>query len=210
MSTINFRPTRFYRLYLGLGLLCLWSSFTLAQETRSAILGTVKDSAGAVVAGATVEVTQTETNATSKLTTNDSGYFEAPYLLPGTYTISVTASGFKKYVQQGYQLTVNSRQNINITLEVGGASETVTITATSGPLLETTSGSGTASLEQRQISDLPVMSNSAILLARGVPGMQWTAQPNYLGMHSNAGGSAVSAAGNVGGNEFSPDVSDRV
>mgnify|MGYP002385895960 CR=1 FL=1 len=66
----------------------------LAQETRSAILGTVRDSAGAVVAGATVEVTQTETNSTSKLTTNDSGYFEARYLLPGTYSISVTASGF--------------------------------------------------------------------------------------------------------------------
>ncbi|MFN7928627.1 MAG: TonB-dependent receptor [Blastocatellia bacterium] len=202
MITIN---SRMARLCLALGLLWLLSSFALAQETRSAILGTVRDSAGAVVAGATVEVTQTETNSTSKLTTNDSGYFEARYLLPGTYSISVTASGFKKYLQQGYQLTVNSRQNINITLEVGGASETVTITATSGPLLETTSGSGTASLEQRQISDLPVMSNSAILLARGVPGMQWTAQPNYLGMHSNAGGSAVSAAGNVGGNEFSLD-----
>src|SRR5262249_56410257 len=44
-----------------------------------------------------------------------------------------------------------------------------------------------------------------ILLARGAPGMQWTAQPNYLGMHSNAGGSAVSAVGGVGGNEFSLD-----
>ena len=77
--------------------------------------------------------------------------------------------------------------------------------ATSGPLLETTNGNGTASLEQRQIADLPVMSNSAILLARGVPGMQWTAQPNYLGMHSNAGGSAISAAGGVGGNEYSLD-----
>ncbi|MCP6756133.1 carboxypeptidase-like regulatory domain-containing protein, partial [Klebsiella pneumoniae] len=90
--------------------------------------------------------------------------------VPGTYSISVTANGFKKYIQQGYVLTVNSRQNVNIALEVGGTSETVTITASSGPLLETTSGSGTASLEQRQISDLPVMSNSAILLARGVPG----------------------------------------
>src|SRR6266540_4375926 len=87
---------------------------------------------------------------------------------------------------------------------IGAAAESVTVTASTA-LLETTSGSGTASLEQRQISDLPVMSNSAILLARGAPGMQWTAQPNYLGMHSNAGGSAVSAVGGVGGNEFSLD-----
>ena len=175
-----------------------------AQETRSTILGTVKDQSGAVVSGATVDVTNTDTNTTTKLSTNSSGYFEAPYLLPGGYSISVTAQGFKRYVQQGYTLTVNSRQNIDIALEIGGAAESVTVTAATA-LLETTSGSGTASLEQRQISDLPVMSNSAILLARGVPGIQWTAQPNYLGMHSNVGGSAISAAGGVGGNEFSLD-----
>jgi hypothetical protein len=176
----------------------------LAQETRSTILGTVKDQAGAAVAGATVDVANAETNTTAKLATNSSGYFEAPYLLPGTYSIMVTAHGFKRYVQQGYTLTVNSRQNIDIALEIGAAQESVTVTGATA-LLETTSGSGTASLEGRQISDLPVMSNSAILLARGAPGMQWTAQPNYLGMHSNVGGSAVSAAGGVGGNEFSLD-----
>ncbi len=116
-----------------IALAMLTSVSAFAQETRSTILGTVKDQSGAIVAGATVDVTNTETNTTTKLSTNSSGYFEAPYLLP------------------------------------------------------------------------PVMSNSAILLARGAPGMQWTAQPNYLGMHSNAGGSAVSAVGGVGGNEFSLD-----
>jgi len=175
-----------------------------AQETRSTILGTVKDQSGAAVAGATVDVTNAETNTTAKLATNSSGYFEAPYLLPGVYSITVTAQGFKRHVQQGYTLTVNSRQNVDIALEIGAAQESVTVTASTA-LLETTSGSGAASLEGRQISDLPVMSNSAILLARGAPGMQWTAQPNYLGMHSNVGGSAVSAAGGVGGNEFALD-----
>ena len=187
-----------------IALVMLASVVAFAQETRSTILGTVKDQSGAVVAGATVDVTNTDTNTTTKLSTNSSGYFEAPYLLPGVYSITVTAQGFKKYVQQGYTLTVNSRQNLDIALEIGAATESVTVTATA-PLLETTSGSGTASLEQRQISDLPVMSNSAILLARGAPGIQWTAQPNYLGMHSNVGGSAVSAAGGVGGNEFALD-----
>jgi len=192
------------KLIAAIAALTLMSIAAFAQETRSTILGTVKDSSGAVVAGVTVEITNTDTNTTSKLTTNDSGYFEAPYLLPGTYNISVSATGFKKYVQRDYVLTVNSRQNIDVALEVGAAEESVTVTA-SVPLLETTSGSGTASLEGRQIADLPVMSNSAILLARSVPGIQWTAQPNYLSLHSNAGGSAVSAAGGVGGNEFSLD-----
>jgi len=187
-----------------IALAMLTSVSAFAQETRSAILGTVKDQSGAIVAGATVDVTNTETNTTTKLSTNSSGYFEAPYLLPGEYSITVTAQGFKRYVQQGYALTVNSRQNIDVTLEIGAAQESVTVTA-SAAMLETTSGSGTASLDGRQVSDLPTLSNSAILLARTVPGMQWTAQPNYLGMHSNAGGSAVSAVGGVGGNEFSLD-----
>ncbi len=205
MKSIHALRTRpFAGMLLAVVTLTLLSVATFAQETRSTILGTVKDPSGAVVAGAGVEVTNTESNTTSRVETNGSGYFEAPYLLPGTYSITVTATGFKKSIQRGYTLTVNSRQNLDIVLELGVASETVTISATT-QLLETTTGSGTASLEQRQISDLPVMSNSAILLARGVPGMQWTAQPNYLGMHSNAGGSAISAAGGVGGNEFSLD-----
>jgi Carboxypeptidase regulatory-like domain len=206
MRTTSFTPPTFHlRAVVSIiALVMLASVAAFAQETRSTILGTVKDQSGAVVSGATVDVTNTDTNTTTKLSTNSSGYFEAPYLLPGVYSITVTAQGFKRHVQRGYTLTVNNRQNMDITLEIGAAAESVTVTASTA-LLETTSGSGTASLEQRQISDLPVMSNSAILLARGAPGMQWTAQPNYLGMHSNAGGSAVSAAGGVGGNEFSLD-----
>jgi hypothetical protein len=191
-------------LALAVGLLLSLTSLASAQETRSTILGTVKDSTDAVVPGARIEIVNTDSNTTSKLTTNGQGYYEAPYLLAGNYKITVMANGFKKSVQTGYVLTVNSRQNLDISLEVGGTEETVTVTAAAA-LLETTNGSGTASLEQRQVSDLPVMSNSAILLARSAPGMQWTAQPNYLALHSNAGGSAVSAAGGVGGNEFSLD-----
>src|SRR5215475_13935624 len=134
---------------LSLSLILLTGGVALAQETRSTILGTVKDQAGAAVAGATVDVTNTETNTTAKLSTNSSGYFEAPYLLPGTYSITVTAQGFKRYVQQGYPLTVNSRQNVDITLEIGAAAESVTVSA-SAAMLETTSGSGAASLEGRQ------------------------------------------------------------
>jgi hypothetical protein len=205
MSIVNYSWLNRTLSLLSLSLILLTAGVALAQETRSTILGTVKDSAGAVVSGATVEINNIETNTIVRLTTNDKGYFEAPYLLPGAYNITVTASGFKRYLQNGYALTVNSRQNVDIGLEVGGASETITVSASTAPLLETTSGSGSSSLEERQISDLPVMGNSAILLARSAPGIQWTAQPNYLSLHSNVGGSAISAAGGVGGNEFSLD-----
>src|SRR5690349_15171871 len=106
---------------LSVGLVLLTGVAAPAQETRSAILGTVKDTTGAVVAGATVEVTNTDTNTATKLSTNSSGYFEARYLLPGTYSIAVSAQGFKRHIQQGYTLTVNSRQDVDITLEIGAA-----------------------------------------------------------------------------------------
>src|SRR5262245_56178402 len=123
----------------GIALAMLSSGVAFAQETRSTILGTVKDQSGSVVSGATVDITNTDTNTTTKLSTNSSGYFEAPYLVPGTYSIIVTSQGFKRYVQQGYTLTVNSRQNVDVTLEVGATAESVTVAA-SAALLETTSG----------------------------------------------------------------------
>lgn len=189
---------------LSVGLVLLIANAGLAQETRSTILGTVKDVSGAVVTGATVVITNTETNSTTRLTTNDKGYFEAAYQLAGTYTITVTASGFKKSVRQGFALTVNTREEADITLEIGNTSESVTITA-DAPLLETTTASGSTTLTNRQVMDLPILNNSAIILARTVPGIQWTAAANYLGPHSNVGGSAVNSAGGVGGTEFSLD-----
>src|SRR5262245_1296181 len=110
LSGANMKSTRilFAVLLLSISLVSL-----SAQETRSALLGTVRDSAGAVVAGASVTITNTETNSNTTLTTNDSGYFEAPYLLPATYTITVTATGFKTYVQRGFALSVNSRANVD-------------------------------------------------------------------------------------------------
>ncbi len=191
-------------LLFGLGLLLLASSAVSAQETRSTIIGTVRDANGGVVAGATVVITNTETNITARLTTNDKGYFEAAYQLAGTYKIEVTANGFKKSLRQGFMLSVNAREEADITLEVGSASESVTITA-DAPLLETTTASGSTTLSNRQVMDLPTLSNSAITLARSVPGIQWTAAANYLGPHSNLGASAVNSAGGVGGTEFSLD-----
>ncbi len=204
MFTLNLRPSRFYKLYLGLGLLLQLSSFILAQETRSTIQGTVKDSTGAVVAGASIIVTNTETNSSVQLTTGSNGYYEAAYQLAGTYTITASASGFKKTVRQGFVLGINTRTEADLTLEIGAASESISVT-TEAPLLDTTTASGSTTLTNRQVMDLPVLNNSALILARTVPGIQWTAAANYLGPHSNVGASAVNTAGGVGGTEFSMD-----
>ena len=113
------------------------------------------------------------------------------------------ADGFKKFTSTGLLLTVNNRIGLDVTLEVGTVNDEVTVTSQL-PLLETTA-SASATLTNRQVNALPVFGNSALLLARSVPGIQWTGQPNYLGLHSNVGASAVSAAGGVGGTEYSLD-----
>jgi carboxypeptidase family protein/TonB-dependent receptor-like protein len=174
-----------------------------SQETRGTIFGTVRDTSGGVLAGMMVVVTNEETNVANEARTNERGSFEIPYLLPGTYTVVVQADGFKKFAQTGLLLSVNNRVEVKAVLEVGTVTDEVTVTAAT-PLLETTA-SAASTLTNREINSLPMFGNSALLLARSVPGIQWTGQPNYLGLHSNVGGSAVSAAGGVGGNEFSID-----
>lgn len=151
----------------------------------------------------TVLVTNEDTNVSSEAVTNTSGVYEIPYLLPGPYRITVEADGFRRFTETGIVLAVNSRLHRNVTLEVGTQAEEVTMTA-EAPLLDTTA-SASSSLSNRQVNSLPMFSNSATLLARSVPGMQWTASANYLGLHSNVGASSVDVAGGVGGNEYPLD-----
>lgn len=175
----------------------------IAQETRGTILGTVKDASGGVLPGMSVVVTNEETNVTNQAVTNERGSFEFPYLLPGTYSVTVQTDGFRRFTRRGLSLSVNNRVELPIALEVGSVTDEITVTAET-PLLETTS-SASSTLTNRQVNSLPMFGNSALLLARSVPGVQWTGQPNYLGLHSNVGASSFSAGGSTGGNEFSLD-----
>lgn len=99
--------------------LCL-APILAAQDTRGNISGTVTDSQTAIVPGAAVAVVNTGTGAITRLTTNSSGYYEAPLLLPGTYSVKVEASGFKKLVRSGVILGLGEQLQINVQLEVGG------------------------------------------------------------------------------------------
>src|SRR5438045_9195073 len=99
--------------------LALAAAAGFTQETRSVIYGRVLDPQSAAVAGAAVEVTNTDTNATMTLKTNETGYYEANFLLPGNYQVVVEIAGFKKSVRSGIVLPVSSRSEINLTLSIG-------------------------------------------------------------------------------------------
>ena len=98
------------RLLLRLLLLCLVTSNTaLAQESRGTVTGTVVDQSKGVVPGATVVVTNVAMGTSVTAITNETGFFQASYLIPGLYKIAVELSGFKKLVREGVEVRVGDR-----------------------------------------------------------------------------------------------------
>ncbi len=150
-----------------------------AQETRGTFSGTVSDPSGAPVVGAQVAVTNVDTNTATQVTTNSTGYYEAPLLLAGNYQITVTFSGFKRSVRSGLVLGLGQQQEINIRSEVGNASEAVTISGES-PILDTSTTSSGKTLTTKELMDLPVLANNVIIQARMVPGVQTSGTTQYL------------------------------
>jgi hypothetical protein len=107
----------------------LFASIAAAQDTRGTISGTVTDAQQAVIEGAGVTVMNTGTNTSTRLVTNSTGYYEAPLLLPGEYSITVEMAGFKRTVRSGVTLNIGERLQVDVPLEVGGTTESVTVTA---------------------------------------------------------------------------------
>ncbi|MER3427261.1 MAG: adenylyl cyclase [Pyrinomonas sp.] len=116
---------------LSISVLLLSASGASAQEITGAIVGTVKDPTGAVVAGATVVITDTDKRtAVRTLTTDENGAFSAPFLPVGNYEVTVEAPNFKKYVESRVKLDVNQRRTLEVTLEPGNIAEIVTVEST--------------------------------------------------------------------------------
>ena len=158
------------RLCLGALALCLClNGFSFAQEETSAtITGQVTDSTGAAVANATVVVTNTETQQQRSVQTDDNGAYTVFPLIPGTYTVSVEQSGFKKTVINT-TLNARDRRPIDIVLEVGAPSETVTVTD-EPPLLQD-SPTGQTLVSGNQVTELPLNNRNFIRLLETIPGV---------------------------------------
>jgi hypothetical protein len=175
-----------------------------AQETRGAIQGRVLDPSGAAMPRASVVVENVDMNTVTRLTTNDTGYYEATLLLPGNYRLSAEAAGFKKSVRSGLVLPLSGTLAVDLSLEVGGVSETVSVTAQAS-VLETATVSSGRTLENRAVMDLPVIANNTMVLVKMSPGLFTGGVNDYLGPHSISGASDYSTGASVGGNEWSID-----
>ena len=119
----------FLRMCSVLGLFVVVSTGAWGQSTGGAIQGTVVDPSGATLPGATVTARNMGTGVTSTATTTSAGVYALPNLPPGSYVITVEATGMKKYVQEGITVSTNSTVGLDLQLQLGSATETVTVTS---------------------------------------------------------------------------------
>ena len=124
-------------------------------QATTSIRGTVTDNSGGYVGGASVTLTNPEFKSERTATTGDDGGYQFLFLIPGTYTLTVAASGFQKYEQTGLQLLVNTPATVNVQLKVGGGKETVTVTAEE-PALNLVDASIGNSFGETQVRQLPL------------------------------------------------------
>jgi hypothetical protein len=139
------------------------------QETAATITGRVTDATGAVIAGASVVITNQDNGAERRVRTGDEGSYVAAPLVPGRYTVMVEGTGFKKYVQKDMVLNVSDRRQLNITLEAGLQTEVVTITG-AAPLVQDSS-TGQGLISGTQILEMPLNNRNFLKLTELVPGV---------------------------------------
>src|SRR5580692_7965613 len=141
-----------------------------AQVAGATLTGTVKDSSGAFIPNAQVVVTDVATGVTRTVSADGAGLYTAPNLLPGSYEIRVTATGFSTELQKGVILTVGAQQVLDFTMRVGQMSQTVEVT-TEAPTVELTSSTLSAQVSAATVRELPLNGRSWTDLANLQPGV---------------------------------------
>ncbi|MEO7273371.1 MAG: carboxypeptidase-like regulatory domain-containing protein, partial [Vicinamibacterales bacterium] len=190
---------------------CLaWTSSAQAQIRSATLTGTVTDPQKAIVPGATVVVTNEGTNASQELVTNESGLFTVPLLPAGTYSVTVSLSGFTPFKRTGITLNATETVRVPVELSVGGVGQTIEVSA-EAPLLQTDRTSVSAAVSAEMIEALPNITQNPLAYlfqqANAVPraAAADTQNLNSFGI-GVAGRRQFSAVGVNGGRAFTNDI----
>ncbi|MGH9799314.1 MAG: carboxypeptidase regulatory-like domain-containing protein, partial [Blastocatellia bacterium] len=127
-----------------------------AQAVKGSLLGTILDSNGAAAAGATVTITETRTGISASTSANADGNYSFPNVKDGIYRVETSQKGFKKVVRENVIVDVNTTVRVDLALQVGDVSESVTVTADAAPLLQTDRADTGRLLESKQVAELPL------------------------------------------------------
>src|SRR5215831_7698893 len=207
------------RYVLGALFICLlWTAvFGFGQAVNFASLqGRVTDSSGAVVPGASVQATQVATGLVRSTLTNEEGNYLLPNLPVGPYELRVSIAGFRDYVRKGIVLSVGEAPAINAVLDVGGANETVEVSA-SVALVETRENSISTLMDNSRIVELPLNGRNLpdlILLSGGasnasLPSQDLNSSKNYGNGTSGASQTISVYGGQQNGNNYLLDGGDN-
>ncbi len=182
MGSINFKRVALRELLaVFLAVLLSGTAGVVAQTTTAPINGTVVDPQGGAVPGVTVEVLNMDTQLLLKAVTNERGEWVLPGMSAGTYRVSVTALGFKKATVNDVSMNAGVPVTVNLKLEIGDVSETVTV-AGAAELVQTTNATVVNTLQTQQVFELPFTSRNGMDLLVTLPGTQTagTARNSYI------------------------------
>lgn len=169
-------------------------SVTLAwSQANSSIRGAITDPSGAIVPQAAVTLTNTATGAERHAAANTSGNYELLQVTPGTYRLVVEAAGFKKYEASNVQLLVNNPATVNVALEVGGTSETVSVTSET-PIINSVDASIGSVMTETQVRELPIEGRDVANLYSLQPGVVYLGNNPNINQNSDTRSGAVNGA----------------
>ena len=175
------------------------SAAAFGQLSTATISGTVSDPSGAVVPGANVLFTQTDTNFTRATTTDAQGAYRSTFMPIGPYRVKVEAQGFKTIAQTGIVLTVNQQATLDFTLQLGTQTTAIEVTA-EVPLINQENSVLGGTVDNHQIENLPLVGRNVYDLLNITPGVQNVSNENSIGLpmeHVIINGSTDNMVGQV-------------
>jgi len=175
-------------------LLCFAALPLFAQEFRSTIGGAVTDQQGGVIPAIEIVATQIDTGARFRTVTATDGQYTLPFLPPGLYRMDILAAGFKKFSRTGIQVSANERVPLDITLELGSASETVEVSGDAS-IIKTNTASAGQVITSRQIENIPLNGRTPLTLAQLSMGVIPNSDPRFNRPFDNGGPSGFSIGG---------------
>jgi hypothetical protein len=176
---------------IGLAVMVGVASVGAHAQYRAVVQGTVTDPTGAVVPGATVTLTNKETNFSRTATSNDNGFYTIPNLPPASYSMTAEKQGFKKKVLDNVGVVADQVQGVNVALEVGHADQTVTVSAEATPPIQTETASISGTVTSRDVQRLPSFGRDVLQLTQLAPGV-------FADMAQNGGGGTADQPGKQG------------
>ena len=182
---------RFSTIFQVVVVLALVLGGVACAQSTATLTGTVSDPTGAMVTGAAVKVHSLDTNADREVTTDSSGVYVVPSLLPGNYMVQVTATGFGTFTMQKLELTVDQRATVNVKLNVASTGETVEVTG-AAPIIDASTITVGQVIDKTTVQEIPLNGRHFLDLTVLTPG----------GVTAPQNGNLTSPSRGLGANSF--------